>query len=589
MAQFWTEDPTIGNALAGLAESFSYKSQLAAANALEDLKKKRAQAAATTGAVSANDAMWNAVQRPTVPAQTPYQESWVNSSGARASENVPLTGGLPPLRAYTPDITAADERATAAEQAKRDAEFDAVRAKQLADYRLGANYATSMSDVAGAAPKMQAQTALSLYGAPQSQQARDVINAQLGHELKTQDVYGTSADNMRTIDVAAKALANNTPISAEQVRQAKVALDLEYGITKPHIAGDTVLNLREKGLPPALEPLDRALNPHLYQQPPPAATAAATAPPPAAPTAAQAPPVSAPAATVTTTGQGGGGALPPTAAQGQIPAPTSQASVMPQQQAPAPSRANPVVGAPISFTPSGPANDQLRRVATAMQQVQPERQKLEDILGFKIDPDGKFTIANPGALPGYRADAINRYAGDIGYGKNAMDYMEGREKGAPNPALRSWYGAAKAWVEPVLRLASGAAINPGEYASYYSMFIPSPGDPPDVIAQKFGRMRQWEIAVSQSVNAGGAMQIMQKLAPEREDVQRMRVLLTNNPGAAQKPFADIIATTPGAQGSPAVPPAAAAPQTSADQQALSWANANPNDPRAAAIKKRLGM
>jgi len=50
--------------------------------------------------------------------------------------------------------------------------------------------------------------------------------------------------------------------------------------------------------------------------------------------------------------------------------------------------------------------------------------------------------------------------------------------------------------------------------------------------------------------------------------------------------------TPGAAPPPARPAAVAAPTTqlsTEDQQALAWANANPTDPRAAAIKKRLGQ
>jgi hypothetical protein len=192
MAQFWTEDPSIGNALAGLADSFSYKSQLAAANSLEDLKKKREEAAARARAGNAASTVLMAQQPPTVAPQAPYQEAWVNSSGQRGSENVPLVGGLPSLRAFTPDITAADERATAAAQAQRNAEFDRVRAKQIADQRLGYDIASNMGDVATNAPKMEANATLDMYGVPKTYEDQVKMQTQLTGQLPMLDVKGTT-------------------------------------------------------------------------------------------------------------------------------------------------------------------------------------------------------------------------------------------------------------------------------------------------------------------------------------------------------------------------------------------------------------
>ena len=214
---------------------------------------------------------------------------------------------------------------------------------------------------------------------------------------------------------------------------------------------------------------------------------------------------------------------------------------------------------------------------------------MEAILGFSIDPKtGVPTVSKMGNLPSMPAATIYGSAlGNLEWGKSLGQMAESWQKGAENTPVQSYYNAAKAWVEPVLRLASGAAINRDEYASYYSMFIPGPSDGPREIAEKFGRMRQWESAVASSANAGEAFQKMQAMAPGREDVERMRVVLRQNPDAMSRPFTQILdQNVGGAGGAPATAPGATA--SSADQQALQWANANPNDPRAAQIKQRLG-
>lgn len=190
MAQFWTEDPTIGNALAGLADSFSGKNAVAMANSIEDIKKKRAQAAAAAEADAANRAMWMNRPLPEVAPQTPNQEAWATGRG---TENVPALGPAP-LQAYTPDIAAADTAATAAAQRKLNAETTRVRAKQLADSSLGYQHATSMGDVATNAPKMEANTQLDIYGVPRSYQDQIKMQTQLTGKLPMLDVTGSTSN-----------------------------------------------------------------------------------------------------------------------------------------------------------------------------------------------------------------------------------------------------------------------------------------------------------------------------------------------------------------------------------------------------------
>jgi hypothetical protein len=74
-----------------------------------------------------------------------------------------------------------------------------------------------------------------------------------------------------------------------------------------------------------------------------------------------------------------------------------------------------------------------------------------------------------------------------------------------------------------------------------------------------------------------------KLTPGARAVFEKHKKATEQP--AQSPPA---ATNPQTRPPPPSSPSGGRGETSQDQQALAWANANPNDPRAAAIKKRLG-
>ena len=99
--------------------------------------------------------------------------------------------------------------------------------------------------------------------------------------------------------------------------------------------------------------------------------------------------------------------------------------------------------------------------------------------------------------------------------------------------------AQRNFVNAILRQESGASISPSEFASAQKQYFPQPGEDAETILQK-AENRRTAIA-GMKVQAGPGMQRMQNLRNEE------------------------------------------------DQAALAWANANPNDPRAAAIKKRLGQ
>jgi hypothetical protein len=99
--------------------------------------------------------------------------------------------------------------------------------------------------------------------------------------------------------------------------------------------------------------------------------------------------------------------------------------------------------------------------------------------------------------------------------------------------------AQRNFVNAILRQESGASISPAEFASAQKQYFPQPGEDAETILQKAANRRT--AIAGMKVQAGPGMQRMQNLRNEE------------------------------------------------DQAALEWANANPNDPRAAAIKRRLGQ
>jgi hypothetical protein len=101
--------------------------------------------------------------------------------------------------------------------------------------------------------------------------------------------------------------------------------------------------------------------------------------------------------------------------------------------------------------------------------------------------------------------------------------------------------AQRNFVNAILRQESGAAISESEFQNARKQYFPQPGDSAKVIEQK--RQNRETAIKSLEVSAGPGMKKIQPLKAEFSDM---------------------------------------------DKQALEWANANPNDPRAAKIKQKLG-
>jgi hypothetical protein len=138
------------------------------------------------------------------------------------------------------------------------------------------------------------------------------------------------------------------------------------------------------------------------------------------------------------------------------------------------------------------------------------------------------TTSTPGSRTGFGVGAV-------------LNTMSSAKQQQLNQAKRDFVNA-------VLRRESGAAIAESEFSNADSQYFPQVGDAPEVKKQKSNNR---ELAI--------------------------RGILAEVP-KSHRGVLDEIA------GKPATP--AGNPQ---DAQALQWANANPNDPRSAQIKKRLGQ
>jgi hypothetical protein len=115
--------------------------------------------------------------------------------------------------------------------------------------------------------------------------------------------------------------------------------------------------------------------------------------------------------------------------------------------------------------------------------------------------------------------------------------------GGPSPEQQQVDQARRNFITAVLRKESGAVISPKEYSDEERKYFPQLGDSQEVIKQK---------------------QDARKLAIQALEAQA------------------------GPQGAKQISQIANAQLKTQDQEALAWANANPNDPRSAQIKQRLG-
>jgi hypothetical protein len=288
------------------------------------------------------------------------------------------------------------------------------------------------------------------------------------------------------IDNAAKAVQSGANLSQAQAMTVANALaDAGYSpknVETTDAQGNKIVmhGFMEKEIPPQLQPLVRHINERLFPALPPSTPSQ----PPSADTA---PPA------MTT------GAVTPPAQPAQAQAPQS---IVP-----------PVTTEVLSRAKS--TAEQTKEIR-AVAQASSARQTLEQLMMY--DPTTGLPRAKP-YVPALIPALINERGGGGVLGRFALSKVD--------PSAKTYYIAAKQWVEPVLRMASGAAIRDTEYADYYGMFIPEAGDNTAQIQQKLSAMKLWENATANAATSGEALSMMERAAAGnpmiRPAVERIRV------------------------------------------------------------------
>lgn len=146
-------------------------------------------------------------------------------------------------------------------------------------------------------------------------------------------------------------------------------------------------------------------------------------------------------------------------------------------------------------------------------------------------------------------------------------YLGGPLERAKNPSLKKFEQIKNDFISAVLRKESGASISPAERAAEEKKYFHQPGDTPDVLEQKAQSRAQALAAMrAQSGGAWGLVPGVMIGAPK--SALPKGKLPTGQLSAAPK----------------APPP----PPAPIDLEAIAWAEANPKDPRSAAILKANG-
>jgi hypothetical protein len=187
---------------------------------------------------------------------------------------------------------------------------------------------------------------------------------------------------------------------------------------------------------------------------------------------------------------------------------------------------------------NAPANQYQNHLAAAVQRADTARQQIMTMVYNGQPLSG--TLPKDPYVPDWMAALIAERQPDGVVSAMLMNKVD--------PKAREYYSAAKAFVEPVLRLASGAAIRPEEYKDYMYMFVPGFGDSPQLIATKLNRMREWQEATAGNATANQATATMIAKAQARGDTEAVRLAGMMKVRAQQAGTGDRPATTlPGAQ------------------------------------------
>jgi hypothetical protein len=210
-------------------------------------------------------------------------------------------------------------------------------------------------------------------------------------------------------------------------------------------------------------------------------------------------------------------------------------------------------GGVTSFSPYGPAapsSNAQQLMAQRITQAQGAASGIEQLLGY--NPQTGTTTYMPKLI----ASVLSEMYGGTVLGNAAVNFID--------PKAGQYMQQAKLFVEPVLRIASGAAIRPEEYHDYFQMFIPMPGDPPALVKSKIDAMHVWAQTTGQAATTDQALAMMASAAQNNPVLQQQIVRVRNDAtqsGRLGLPVYQAAAgagqTQPGA--TPAPPPAAPPP------------------------------
>jgi len=575
----YVEDNELAKALAGLSNTFSGREGAAIASARSEIALREEQRRKLQQEIQSQqdqmDAQRAAIETERVrqmnqkgPAS--LQTAWATSGGPIGAEAVPA-GGPVPLRglADASQVPAADEAAAR--------NFELQRNKDLATYNLGVRFPAQMGTVAEAVPKLQAQASVAErgvapIGSPEWMRTQTQLEGKqptaltLGEKAAGNWVERDAQGNIvpasgGMLDANGRDLATGRPpvprtpggtiVKAGEAKMGGGGMFENEG-TMRAAAFQLAQKAVRGGLSPdeeqQLQVVSRYLFPwsqalvknaqgkyelHAVQkdQPPQLLSDALGK-------------IS-----------GGAGAPAGTAFDQGTAAPIS--GVTPQQTAGLPSvstqGAPPAQGgAGYSITPAvgggvgEAATETLRKDVTSLMQADIAKNKFFKMFNYAPDsgvlPDQK-TIS--GAVPSFMSGAASEMLGSGMIGQRVAKTLD--------PKAQGYNALAYQFVEPVIRLASGAAIGPREYSQYFNMYIPNANDGPPEVKQKLDAMQIWTDAIRMSTTAGGAIDYVMKSGNPlaMQGAERIRVRATEA-GTLNAPINE---TTAGA----AAPAVSAAP------------------------------
>ena len=186
----------------------------------------------------------------------------------------------------------------------------------------------------------------------------------------------------------------------------------------------------------------------------------------------------------------------------------------------------------------GDANQRMATVAAAVGRAEVARNNIMTQIGFV----GNQAPALP-YVPNLAAAILAERNGGV---------LSGAAMAALDPKALKYLGDSKAWVEAVLRLASGAAIRPEEYVDYAQIFVPNRNDSREQIVAKVERMAQWAQITATASNANDATKMLMNVSrgdPVFHDMAIKMHNLARENGTLDVPFDQL--PRPGQRAAPA--------------------------------------